>query len=201
MARDTETGEEIEIDNEFILSPKDLCTISYIDKVIEAGASVLKIEGRARSPEYVKTVTSCYNEAITACSDGSFNQEKIKQWEQQLMTVYNKGFWKGYYLGKKTTELSRIYGSAATKRKVYIGKGINYYKKIKVAEFIIENDSVGTGDEILITGPTTGVIESIITEMHTDNGKVKKVKKGEIFSFPLTTPVRPSDKLYKVVNA
>ena len=201
VARDTETGEEIEIDNEFILSPKDLCTISYIDKVIEAGASVLKIEGRARSPEYVKTVTSCYNEAITACSDGSFNQEKIKQWEQQLMTVYNKGFWKGYYLGKKTTELSRIYGSAATKRKVYIGKGINYYKKIKVAEFIIENDSVGTGDEILITGPTTGVIESIITEMHTDNGKVKKVKKGEIFSFPLTTPVRPSDKLYKVVNA
>jgi U32 family peptidase len=200
IVRDKETGEELEIDNDFILSPKDLCTISFIDKILEAGVSVLKIEGRARSPEYVKTVTSCYNEAIGAYLNGSFNAEKIVEWEKRLKTVYNKGFWEGYYLGKKTMELSTIYGSAATKRKVYIGRGINYYKKIKVAEFILEHDSVRTGDEILITGPTTGVIEAMITELRTDKGITNKVTKGESFSFPISSQIRPSDKLYKVVN-
>jgi putative protease len=201
FVRDKETGQELEIDNDFILSPKDLCTISFIDKIIEAGVSVLKIEGRARSPEYVKTVTSCYNEAIEAYLNGSFNLDKIRCWEQRLKKVYNKGFWEGYYLGKKIPELCTIYGSAATKRKVYIGKGINYYKKIQVAEFIIEHDSVRTGDEVLITGPTTGVVEAVINEIHTDNGVVNKVIKGESFSFPLASQIRPSDKLYKVVNA
>jgi putative protease len=201
IVRDKETGQELEIDNDFVLSPKDLCTISYINKIIEAGVSVLKIEGRARSPEYVRTVTFCYNEAIEAYLNGSFNSDKIQKWEQQLKTVYNKGFWEGYYLGKKTAELSTIYGSSATKRKVYIGKGINYYKKIKVAEFILENDSVRAGDEILITGPTTGVIEAVINEIHTDNGVVNKVIKGESFSFPLASQIRPSDKLYKLVNS
>ena len=198
---DKETGEELEIDNDFILSPKDLCTISFIDKILEAGVSVLKIEGRARSPEYVKTVTSCYNGAIEAYLNGSFNAEKITEWEKRLRQVYNKGFWEGYYLGKKMMGLSTIYGSAATKRKVYIGRGINYYKKIKIAEFVLEHDSVRMGDEILITGPTTGVIEAIITELHTDKGITNKVTKGESFSFPLSSQIRPSDKLYKVVNS
>lgn len=201
IVRDKETGEELEIDNDFILSPKDLCTISFIDKIVEAGVSVMKIEGRARSPEYVKTVTSCYDEAIEAYLNGSLNSEKIAELELRLRTVYNKGFWEGYYLGKKTTELSKTYGSAATKRKIYIGRGITYYKKIKVAEFILENDSIRIGDEILITGQTTGVIESVVTEMHTDKGAVKKVKKGESFSFPLSTQIRPSDKLYKIINS
>jgi putative protease len=201
VVRDKETGQELEIDNDFILSPKDLCTISFIDKIIESGVSVLKIEGRARSPEYVKTVTSCYNEAIKAYLNGNFNSERVKRWERKLLTVYNKGFWEGYYLGKKTTELSTEYGSAATKRKIYIGKGINYYKRIKVAEFLLENATVKIGDEILITGPTTGVIEATITEMHTDDGIVKKVKKGDSVSFPLTHQIRPSDKLYKVINS
>jgi putative protease len=156
---------ELEIDNDFILSPKDLCTISFLDKIIESGASVLKIEGRARSPEYVKAVTSCYAAAIKAYLKGNFNQEKIQNWEEKLSTVYNKGFWEGYYLGKKTNELSSVYGSGATRRKIYVGKGINYYTRIKVAEFLLENDNIRVGDEILITGPTTGVVESIITEI------------------------------------
>lgn len=198
---DKETGQEIEIDNEFILSPKDLCTISFLDKIIESGASVLKIEGRARSPEYVKTVTSCYAEAIQAYLNGSFNEENIKKWETRLLTVYNKGFWEGYYLGRKTGEWSTIYGSAATRKKIYVGKGINYYNRIKVAEFILENDGIRIGDEILITGPTTGVIEAVITEIHTDNGTVTEVNKGESFSFPLSHKIRPSDKLYKLVNS
>ena len=201
IVKDKETGDELEIDNNFILSPKDLCTISFIDKIIETGVSVLKIEGRARSPEYVKTVTSCYNEAIEAYLNGSFNSEKTIGWETRLKTVYNKGFWEGYYLGGKIPELSTIYGSASTKRKVYIGKGVDYYKKIKVAEFILEHDSVRPGDEVLITGPTTGVIETVITEIHTDKGTASKVKKGESFSFPLSIQIRPSDKLYKVVNS
>jgi len=201
VIRDKETGEELEIDNDFILSPKDLCTISFLDKIIESGASVLKIEGRARSPEYVKTVTSCYAEAIKAYLKGNFNAEKIKKWEAKLSTVYNKGYWEGYYLGKKTTELSTFYGSGATRRKIYVGKGINYYTRIKVAEFLLENDKIQVGDEILITGSTTGVVEATITEIHTDDGIVTEAKKGESFSFPLNHMVRPSDKLYKVINS
>lgn len=201
LLTDKETGQELEVDNEFILSPKDLCTISFIDKIIESGASVLKIEGRARSPEYVKTVTSCYTEAINAYFNGTFNTEEINKWETRLRTVFNKGFWEGYYLGRKTGEWSTTYGSAATKRKIYIGKGVNYYTRINVAEFILENDSLKTGDEILITGPTTGVIQTIIKEIHTDLGSVSNVNKGENFSIPLEQVIRPSDKLYKLVDS
>ena len=201
LLTDKETGQEIEVDNEFILSPKDLCTISYIDRIIDSGVSILKIEGRARSPEYVKTVTSCYSEAINAYMNGTFNKEEINKWESRLMTVYNKGFWEGYYLGRKTTEWSSIYGSAATKRKIYIGKGTNYYVRINVAEFIIEYDSLSTGDEILITGPTTGVIQTTIKEIRTDNGSVNRVIKGEKFTIPLDKTIRPSDKLYKIVDS
>ena len=201
LLTDKETGQEIEVDNEFILSPKDLCTISYIDRIIDSGVSILKIEGRARSPEYVKTVTSCYSEAINAYMNGTFNKEEINKWESRLMTVYNKGFWEGYYLGRKTTEWSSIYGSAATKRKIYIGKGTNYYARINVAEFIIEYDLLSTGDEILITGPTTGVIQTTIKEIRTDNGSVNSVIKGEKFTIPLDKTIRPSDKLYKIVDS
>jgi len=201
LLTDKETGQEIEVDNEFILSPKDLCTISYIDRIINSGVSILKIEGRARSPEYVKTVTSCYSEAINAYMNGTFNKEEINKWESRLKTVYNKGFWEGYYLGRKTTEWSSIYGSAATKRKIYIGKGTNYYARINVAEFIIEYDSLSTGDEILITGPTTGVIQTTIKEIRTDNGSVNRVIKGEKFTIPLDKTIRPSDKLYKIVDS
>lgn len=201
LLTDKETGQEIEVDNEFILSPKDLCTISYIDRIIDSGVSILKIEGRARSPEYVKTVTSCYSEAINAYMNGTFNKEEINKWESRLKTVYNKGFWEGYYLGRKTTEWSSIYGSAATKRKIYIGKGTNYYARINVAEFIIEYDSLSTGDEILITGPTTGVIQTTIKEIRTDNGSVNRVIKGEKFTIPLDKTIRPSDKLYKIVDS
>jgi U32 family peptidase len=201
LLTDKETGQELEVDNEFILSPKDLCTISFVDKIIESGVSILKIEGRARSPEYVKTVTSCYAEAINAYLNGKFNTEEIKKWETRLMTVFNKGFWEGYYLGRKTGEWSKVYGSAATKRKIYIGKGVNYYTRIKVAEFILENGSLNTGDEILITGPTTGVIQTIIKEIHTDSGSVAQVIKGESFSIPVEQIVRPSDKLYKIIDS
>lgn len=201
LLTDKETGEELEIDNEYILSPRDLCTISFIDKIIESGASVLKIEGRARSPEYVKTVTSSYSEAINAYLNGTFNKKEIKKWEKSLMTVYNKGFWEGYYLGRKTTEWSSVHGSSATKRKIYIGKGVNYYARINVAEFILEYDSLNTGDEILITGPTTGVIQTVIKEIRTDSGSVTRVSKGEIFSIPLSKVIRPSDKLYKILDS
>jgi U32 family peptidase len=201
LLTDKETGQALEVDNEFILSPKDLCTISFIDKIIESGVSIMKIEGRARSPEYVKTVTSCYAEAIDAYLNGKFSTEEIKKWETRLLTVYNKGFWEGYYLGRKTKEWSTVYGSAATKRKIYIGKGLNYYTRIKVAEFILENGSLNTGDEILITGPTTGVIQTFIKEIRTDIGTVTKVIKGESFSIPLEQVIRPSDKLYKVVDS
>jgi putative protease len=198
---DRETGQELEVDNEFILSPKDLCTISFIDKIIESGASVLKIEGRARSPEYVKTVTSCYSEAINAYLNGNFNTDQIKKWEARLMTVYNKGFWEGFYLGRKTTEWSDVYGSAATRRKLYIGKGLNYYTKVGVAEFLLENESLNTGDEVLITGPTTGVIQTVVREIRTDIGPVNRVIKGQNFTIPIGQVVRPSDKLYKIVDS
>jgi U32 family peptidase len=201
LLTDKETGLELEVDNEFILSPRDLCTISFVDKIIESGVSVLKIEGRARSPEYVKTVTSCYSEAINAYLNGTFNTDEIKKWETKLRTVFNKGFWEGYYLGRKTTEWSTIYGSAATKKKIYIGKGVKYYAQINVAEFILENESLISGDEILITGPTTGVIQTVIKEIRTDNGSVGKVIKGENFSIPLNEVIRPSDKLYKIVDS
>ena len=200
IVSDKETGQELEIDREYIMSPKDLCTISFIDKILDAGVEVLKIEGRARSPEYVKTVTACYAEAIEACLSKTYTKSKIKEWETRLAEVFNRGFWDGYYLGRKVGEWSRSYGSAATKRKKYIAKGINYYSRIRVGEFLMENEGLKVGDEIIITGPTTGVIQTIIEEIHVDRGPVKEAFKGEYFSIPLDQPIRPSDKLYKIVG-
>jgi putative protease len=201
IVTEKETGKELEIDQEYILSPKDLCTIPYLDRILKSGVRVLKIEGRARSPEYVKTTTECYHEAILACIDGSFNPEKVKKWETRLETVFNRGFWHGYYMGQEEVELSRGYGSSAKKRKIYVGRGMNYFSRLGVAEFVVEAGHLEKGDEILITGPTTGVVEWKIDEMQVDYKKVDRVEKGEHFSIALPVIIRRSDKLYKVVDA
>jgi putative protease len=198
--REKESGVELDIENEYILSPKDLCTIHFLDKILAAGVSVLKIEGRARSPEYVKTVTSCYNEAINSIVDGSYSAEKAKNWKEKLNSVFNRGFWNGYYLGQKLGEWSDVHGSKATKRKVYAAKNLNYFHKLGVGEFLCEADSVRVGDEVLIIGPNTGVIETEIREIHNDTGPVNEVSPGERFSIKLPKKVRRADKLYKLVK-
>jgi len=201
IVTEKETGKELEIDQEYIMSPKDLCTISFLDRILDAGVSVLKIEGRARSPEYVKTVTECYNEAITSCIDGTFSRTKTKDWEKRLGQVFNRGFWDGYYLGQEMGEWSKGYGSNATKRKIYIGKGMNYFSKLGVAEFLVESNEINVGDEILVTGPTTGVMELTVSEVQVERKKVDKARKGDHFSIPVTGVIRRSDKLYKLVDA
>ena len=196
-----ETGNKLEIDNEYIMSPKDLCTISFLNKLLDAGVSVLKIEGRARPAEYVKTVSECYNEAVHAYIDGSFNEEKITGWTERLSKVFNRGFWNGYYLGQKLGEWSHKYGSRATKRKLYVGKTTNYYTKLKVAEFLIETNDLKVGDEVLITGPTTGVVQTKVEEIRVELKNTNKANKGVRCSVPISTLIRRSDKLYKVVDA
>lgn len=196
MVKDKESGRELEIDNEYIMSPKDLSTIHFLDKIIASGVRILKIEGRARSAEYVKTVVSCYNEAINSIIDKSYTREKIDDWKNRLSGVFNRGFWDGYYLGQKLGEWSDQYGSKATKVKSYIGKASNFYNKLGVAEFIIESGTLKPGDEVIITGPTTGVVEMIIKELHTDKGPSDIAVKGEKCSFPVDTVIRRSDKLY-----
>ncbi len=195
-----ESGYQLEIDNEYIMSPKDLCTIGFIDNIIDSGVKVLKIEGRARPAEYVKAVTSCYNEAVKAYIEGTYTIEKVKEWEKRLETTFNRGFWDGYYLGRKMGEWSKEYGSKATKTKVYIGKGTNYFNNLKVAEFLIQAENLKVGDEILITGPTTGVIETTVKEIRLDLAAVDSVEKGSLVSIPIDEKVRPSDKLYKMVK-
>jgi len=198
--RDTETGDELEIENEHIMSPKDLLTIHFFDKILAAGVTVLKIEGRARSPEYVYTVTQCYSEAVNSILAGTYSKEKIDGWVERLKTVFNRGFWDGYYLGQRLGEWSKSYGSQATRKKVYIGKGINYFQKIKIAEFLIETKSLKIGDRILITGPTTGIIESEIKEIRIDDKSVSRANKGEYCTIPLESAIRQSDKLYKITD-
>ena len=201
VVTEKESGNQLEIDNEYIMSPKDLCTIGFIDKIIDSGVKVLKIEGRARPPEYVKTVSQCYDEAVRAFIEGTYHEEKIRHWEERLASVFNGGFWDGYYLGRKMGEWSKEYGSKATKIKVYIGKGTNYFKKLKVAEFLLQADNLKVGDEILITGPTTGVIQTTVKEMRLDLEPVEMAAKGNLVSIPIDEKVRPSDKLYKMVKA
>jgi putative protease len=196
-----EEGNELLIDNEYIMSPKDLCTIGFIDDIINAGVKVLKIEGRGRAPEYVKTVTQCYREAADAYLDGTYSKEKIEGWNQRLATVYNRGFWDGYYLGQELGEWSEGHGSQATTRKKFLGQGVKYFPKINIAEFRIETHSLSVGDKILITGPTTGVIETTVKELRVDDKSVEKVEKGVNFSTPIDEIIRPSDKLYKVIPA
>lgn len=201
IVQEKETGHELEIDNEYIMSPKDLCTIHFINKIMDAGVSVFKIEGRARSPEYVKTVVECYDEAIHAVIDGSFDENKISQWKQRLSAVFNRGFWDGYYLGQRLGEWSHVYGSRATKKKVFIGKVTNYFTNIGVAEVLCETGSVHVGDDILLMGPTTGVIEATVDEIRVDLQNVTHAHKGDTFSIPIKQTLRRSDKLYKLVDS
>jgi putative protease len=196
---DKEGEVELDIDNEYIMSPKDLKTIHFLNKVLDAGVSILKIEGRARSAEYVKTVVSCYDEAIRAYVDGSFTREKIEEWDKRLAKVFNRGFWDGYYLGQKLGEWSEKYGSEATHKKVYIGKGTNYFDRIGVVEVAIESASLELGDQVVIMGPTTGVIETTIEELRVNEESCQSAKKGERCSFPVDQVVRRSDKVYKLV--
>jgi U32 family peptidase len=201
LATNMESGYELEIDNKYIMSPKDLCTIGFLDKMIDAGVRVLKIEGRARSAEYVKEVSSCYSEALCAIEDGTFSEEKTAEWRTRLSTVFNRGFWDGYYLGQTLGEWNTNYGSSATKRKVYIGKITNYFKKLNVAEIKLENGDLGKGDIILITGPTTGVVEYVADEIRVDLNMSEKAFKGEVCSIKTPDYLRRSDKVYKLVDS
>jgi putative protease len=201
IVTDKENEIELEIDHEYIMSPKDLKTIDFLGRILRSGVTVLKIEGRGRSPEYVKTVTECYREAVASYFDGSFSSEKIAQWNQRLATVYNRGFWDGYYLGRKMGEWTDRYGSLALKKKVYVGKITNYFSKLKVAEVKIENEHLKTGDEVRILGETTGVVEAVVSEIRVDLGIVERCEKGVFCSIPSGTLLRRGDKLYKVVDS
>ncbi|MCP4442371.1 MAG: U32 family peptidase [Aureispira sp.] len=195
-----EDGVELNIDNEYIMSAKDLCTIGFLDKILNSGVSILKIEGRGRAADYVDTVVRCYKEAVTALEDGTYSKEKIEAWTEQLSKVYNRGFWDGYYLGRKMGEWNDSYGSKATEKKIFLGRGVKYYKKINVGEFRMESYSLKTGDQILITGPTIGALKANVEELRVDDVKVESVKKGDVFSFKVDETIRPSAKLYKIVS-
>ena len=197
---DNETGYQLEIDNKYIMSPKDLKTVRFIDKMMQAGVRVFKIEGRARGPEYVYTVVRCYKEAIQAVLDGTFTEARKDEWDERLATVFNRGFWDGYYQGQLLGEWNKNYGSNATERKVYIGKGTKYYSKLGVAEFTVEATTFRVGDRLLITGPTTGVMYVTADEIHDDNGPVEVAQQGTRVSIAVTGKVRPSDKLFKLVK-
>ncbi len=200
IVTDKETNAQLEIDNEYIMSPKDLCTIEFLDKILHAGARILKIEGRARSAEYVKIVTSSYNEAIQAIIEDRFDEKLKKRLLNEVAKVYNRGFWDGYYLGQKLGEWSKEYGSIATKKKVYLGKVINYFKKAKIAEVMIETGDVQLEDDILIIGPTTGVVELTIMEMKINEHSITSATKGESFTTPCHTLLRRNDKVYKWID-
>ena len=197
---DNETGYQLEIDNKYIMSPKDLKTIRFIAKMMNAGVRVFKIEGRARGPEYVYTVVKCYQEAIQAVLEGTFTEARKDEWDTRLATVFNRGFWDGYYQGQLMGEWNKNYGSNATERKVYVGKGTKYYSKLGVAEFTVEATTFQVGDRLLITGPTTGVMYVTADEIHDDNGPVEVAQQGTRVSIAVTGKVRPSDKLFKLIR-
>ena len=199
--KDKETDIELDIENEYIMSPKDLKTIHFINKMLDSGVRVFKIEGRARGAEYVKAVVSCYKEAVEAYLDGTFTEEKTTDWDKRLAKVFNRGFWNGYYLGQRVGEWSANYGSEATHRKVYLGKVTNYFGKIGVAEVHLETQSLSVGDEILITGETTGAYEDIVKEIRVDLKSVETARKGDLLSIKTQDIVRRNDKVFKIVPA
>lgn len=201
LVTEKESGYQLEIDNEHIMSPKDLCTIGFIDRMIDAGVTVFKIEGRARSAEYVKIVSSCYNEAVNAVLDGTYSDKKITIWKERLSSVFNRGFWDGYYLGQKLGEWNTGYGSAASRRKVYLGKITNYFTRLKVAEIKVENGELKKGDSILIIGPTTGVVEYVVSEIRVDLKETETARQGEHCSIIAPDYLRRSDKVYRWVDA
>ena len=198
---DQESGFEIELDNEYMMSPKDLCTLDFLDQVIDTGAKVLKIEGRGRAPEYVATVIRTYREAIDAYYEGTYSKEKVEKWMEALATVYNRGFWGGYYLGQKLGEWSGVPGSQATQKKVYIGKAMHFFPKTSISEFKIEAFDIKRGDKLLITGPTTGVKELVLEDMYVNDVLADSAKKGDSCTFFTDFRTRPSDKLYKIVSS
>ena len=196
---DNETGHQLEIDNKYVMSPKDLKTIRFIDKMMNAGVRVFKIEGRARGPEYVYQVVSCYKEAIKAVLNGTFTEERKDEWDKRLATVFNRGFWDGYYQGQRLGEWNSSYGSNATERKVYVGKVTKFYSKLSVGEFAVEATTFKLGDKLLVTGPTTGVMYLTATEIHNNEGNpVSEAPQGQLVAIPVTGKVRPSDKLFKI---
>lgn len=197
--RDRETDVELDVDNKYIMSPKDLKTIRFIDQMMAAGVRVFKIEGRARGPEYVYTVAKCYREAVDAVIDGEFTEERKNEWDERLRTVFNRGFWDGYYLGQRLGEWNEEYGSSATEKKVYVGKGVKYFSKIGVAEFVLEAGDLHKGDKLCVTGPTTGIQFLTADEIRYDLKPVETAQKGWHISLKVEGKVRPSDKLYKIV--
>lgn len=198
--KDKESDIQLEIDNQYIMSPKDLKTIQFMDEMIEAGVRVFKIEGRARGPEYVRTVVGSYKQAIESYLAGTFTEDKVKGWDAGLKTVFNRGFWDGYYLGQRLGEWSKNYGSEATERKVYVGKAIKYFGNLNVAEFLLEAGEVKVGDKLLVTGPTTGALFATLEEARVELKPVEVVHKGEHFSMKFAEKIRPSDKLYKLIS-
>ena len=198
--KDRETNIELDVENQYIMSPKDLKTIHFMNKMMDAGVRVFKLEGRARGPEYVHIVTSCYKEAVQAYCEGSFTDEKVSAWDERLKSVFNRGFWDGYYLGQRLGEWSNHYGSSATKRKEYVARGIKYFTGLGVAEFEMESGELRVGDEILITGPTTGTLFQTVEEIRVDLKPVPSAVKGERFSIKTTERIRASDRMYKMVQ-
>lgn len=199
---DTETGASLDIDGRYVLSPKDLCTIDFLDKFLEAGVRVLKIEGRARGAEYVKRVVEAYDEALRALEAGNYTPDLASKLKERLRTVFNRGFWEGYYAGRPVAELSEHYGSAATRRKVYVGKAVNFYKKISVAEVLVEAAPLAVGEEIFFSGPTTGVAEQRLEELHGPDGQpVAEAVQGQLCAVRTPGTIRRGDRLYKFVAA
>lgn len=193
---DMETQDELVVENKYLMSPKDLKTIHFLDKMVEAGVSVFKIEGRARGPEYVAETVRCYSEALEAICNGDYNDEKLKDWDDSLGKVFNRGFWDGYYLGQRLGEWSKKYGSSATRTKFYIAKATRYFSKLGVGEFRMESGELHPGDEVIITGPTTGALIFNVEELRLELDPVPEVKKGQLFSMPVPAKIRPSDRLY-----
>jgi len=199
IVKDKESDLELEIDNEYIMSPKDLCTIGFLDRIVEAGVRVLKIEGRGRSADYVRTVTECYHEAVEALADGSYSQQKVDGWTQRLSTVFNRGFWDGYYLGRRLGEWSDRYGSQATEQKVYLGPVKNYFNRIGVAEVHLQTaETLNVGDEIVVIGETTGVYRDTLRELRLDRDPVPAVHQGDRFSFATSEQLHRGDKVYRI---
>ncbi len=198
---DRDEGHAFHIENEYIMSPKDLNTLPFLDQLLDTGVDVLKIEGRARAPEYVKAVTRAYREAINAVQNGDFSAEKVDAWMQEVEKVYNRGFWGGYYLGKQLGEWADSYGSKATTKKIYLGRGVHYFPKVQVGEFKIESHTLKKGDSLLVTGPATGVLEFEADEIRVDHQTVDSARQGVSCSLKVPAKIRPSDKLYKIVDA
>ncbi len=200
IVTDKEDGFEYQIDNAYIMSAKDLCTIGFLDKIVKTGVAILKIEGRGRPADYVYTTTNCYRQAVDAIATGAYTHEKVLTWTERLSTVFNRGFWDGYYLGRKMGEWSDSYGSKATERKLFLGRGIKFFDKIKVGEFQIQTHSLKCGDEVMVTGPQTGLVRTTVSELRVDDVPVETVKKGATFSMPLPDAIRREDKLYKIIR-